>query len=833
MRFLLLCLLFSSASAQVYNVTSDWSFDQTQLDSFLSQLNRTTEDQWMFHWGDLISGLRYARQGFIDQQELDVLNAGSGSGGGGFYVSLDPTDTSYYGVFPTAVLIEKGTLLFTSYDTTETMRLLEILRCPFADLLIQDVVSLGAIVPFLDAYFSPNHRVGSKWRAIHNAKLTTRVKPGYLLEGLIRDEIIKVVEDDKISVVCSIDSVQRNISRHVALFSYIGELNLNEDLWNDVDTEKFEGYYTLHRYVTDQSKEETSTGGITTRFKRTIGSRHESKWGGIGFSKAEQWATNHTRYFIPELYTMAGHNDTSEMWRKSEKVVGDNVTGVIVSDQELETLRNNPYITLSILYRDEEKKRTAVQYWHPDVFHYKKARSASLVSYETAELISSVSEEKLVAHEQLRQQLNARLMQDLMQIGLERMFNTSWNDNRGALFHLIDSIAPTSYVKPLELWASLGCHSEENCRTLLRGASTMLPHRSFEQSIVQHSHTLCADIVQFVSNVSAIEQLQGLIDGALPSLSDIDYRQTSWRNVAATFSRSEFPGQMTWEFSEEKCKLMREENVTSDLVFLVHYTPQLDHLLQTCQTGNVQLFQLVRQAGPPFHTIQRQMWINCLVKQHKDLLRHLIEHPQLPFKQTDSAALCEILSHAVTHNSIDMLEFLLDLSTSNELLGGHSLALKAASLQGNIDKTPHKTHNVSSFSPFLELLLEDEKMVSLMFQLFREDVNLWASGGKPRTNYVLYLPLRLKHVAHLRKLKDIIRKIDRRESLNSIVDSIEARIEALPAPNSIADLSKMIVSTSEPSCRPTHWYGGSNKGLNLYDQPLNVLNFQVLNVSNK
>ncbi|PRP79157.1 hypothetical protein PROFUN_13107 [Planoprotostelium fungivorum] len=559
MRFLLLCLLFSSASAQVYSVTSDWSFDQTQLDSFLSQLNRTTEDQWMFHWGDLISGVRYARQGFIDQQELDVLNAGSGSGGGGFYVSLDPTDTSYYGVFPTAVLIEKGTLLFTSYDTTETMRLLEILGCPFADLLIQDVVALGAIVPFLDAYFSPNHRVGSRWRAIHNAKLTTRVEPGYLLENPIRDEIIEVVEDDKINIVCSIDSVQRNISRHVALFSYIGEsetscrLNLNEDLWNDVDTDKFEGYYTLHRYVTDQLKEETSTGGITTKFKRTIGSRHESKWGGIGFSEAEQWA-------------MAGYNDTSEMWRKSEKVVGDNVTGVIVSDQELETLRNNPYITLSILHRDEEKRRTAVQYWHPDVFHYKKARSAGLISDAMAQLITSMSQKKLRAHTHLRGELNAKLMEDMLHVALDRLVGSAFNDTIGILFRLVDSIIPMSDDKPLRLWAFGGSYDgtkDTKYDTLLPNLSVMLPDRSFTQSLFVRQSTSCKNVVSDDSlpNFSAVEVLMEAVEGSSSPVS-IHYEKTLYRDVSTSFSAREFPGQMMWEFSEEKCELMRREKWT-------------------------------------------------------------------------------------------------------------------------------------------------------------------------------------------------------------------------------------------------------------------------------
>lgn len=47
-------------------------------------------------------------------------------------------------------------------------------------------------------------------------------------------------------------------------------------------------------------------------------------------------------------------------------------------------IENNPYITVSVLH----KNRTSVQHWHPDVFHYKKALQASLVSNEGAELMA-------------------------------------------------------------------------------------------------------------------------------------------------------------------------------------------------------------------------------------------------------------------------------------------------------------------------------------------------------------------------------------------------------------------------------------------------------------
>ncbi|PRP86458.1 hypothetical protein PROFUN_05377 [Planoprotostelium fungivorum] len=191
-----------------------------------------------------------------------------------------------------------------------------------------------------------------------------------------------------------------------------------------------------------------------------------------------------------------------------------------------------------------------------------------------------------------------------------------------------------------------------------------------------------------------------------------------------------------------------------------HYTPQLGHILKACQQGNVQIFQTVRETGPPFHIIQRQMWMDCSTKKHNDMLRHLIEHPQLPFDRTDSG-LCQLLSQAVAYNSIDVLSFLLNLSTSLELLDGHSLALKTASLRGDIEKmklllrhprtdaTQDPQCLFTHHTACLELLLEDEKMVRVMLQLFRE--------GAVR---IINMPNYLRNVAHLRKMKDIVCEID-------------------------------------------------------------------------
>lgn len=55
-----------------YKITPTWSFNQTQLDLFVSELERTDAEMYGYHWGDVLSGLRYAKQNFIDQEEMDL-----------------------------------------------------------------------------------------------------------------------------------------------------------------------------------------------------------------------------------------------------------------------------------------------------------------------------------------------------------------------------------------------------------------------------------------------------------------------------------------------------------------------------------------------------------------------------------------------------------------------------------------------------------------------------------------------------------------------------------------------------------------------------------------
>ncbi|PRP77741.1 hypothetical protein PROFUN_14167 [Planoprotostelium fungivorum] len=230
-------------------------------------------------------------------------------------------------------------------------------------------------------------------------------------------------------------------------------------------------------------------------------------------------------------------------------------------------------------------------------------------------------------------------------------------------------------------------------------------------------------------------------------------------------------------------------DIVQSLLENTDYTPQIEHIFRACRKGNVQMFQMVSEVGPPFHTIQRQMWTTCLTKQHKDMLRHLIEHLQLPFNRPDSVGLCRLLPQAVTHNSIDMLEFLLDLSMSHDLIGGHTLALEAASWQGRIDKmklllrhprtdaTQHPQCLNTHYGACIELLLEDEKMIPPMLQLFRE-VAMECMRGGVGSRPIFILPLHVKELAHLKKMRDIIREIDQGK-LSLVNERINARIKEL------------------------------------------------------
>jgi len=106
--FVLFLCLSVAASEKVYNITNTWSFNQTTYDRCVPLIPTTTEDSWLYHWGDWVNGQRWAKQGFIDQAEVDLLNKGDGMAGGGFYLSYSDKDSKGYGIWPTAVFVAKG-----------------------------------------------------------------------------------------------------------------------------------------------------------------------------------------------------------------------------------------------------------------------------------------------------------------------------------------------------------------------------------------------------------------------------------------------------------------------------------------------------------------------------------------------------------------------------------------------------------------------------------------------------------------------------------------------------------------------------------------------------
>jgi hypothetical protein len=125
------------------------------------------------------------------------LNAGTGLGGGGFYVSYSSNNSLDYGRWPTAILIKKGThvmfmgvytdrmigtLMFESIDRYWSRKISIILGGPYY-LQLEDKVALGKIIPFIDHYAAPSGYKDT-WRVFHNSDVIGQVVPGFLLPQL-------------------------------------------------------------------------------------------------------------------------------------------------------------------------------------------------------------------------------------------------------------------------------------------------------------------------------------------------------------------------------------------------------------------------------------------------------------------------------------------------------------------------------------------------------------------------------------------------------------------------------------------------------------------------
>jgi hypothetical protein len=86
--------------------------------------------------------------------------------GGGFYVSLDQTDSRSFGIFPVGVLLPKGSMLFPSHDFAVMTKIRTIFGRNVISLV--ERTALGRIIPFYNLY-------SRTWIVIHNATLLSKV----------------------------------------------------------------------------------------------------------------------------------------------------------------------------------------------------------------------------------------------------------------------------------------------------------------------------------------------------------------------------------------------------------------------------------------------------------------------------------------------------------------------------------------------------------------------------------------------------------------------------------------------------------------------------------
>lgn len=162
------------AGEEIIVITPTWNVTRSQLDGFLSSLMPLKEDIWAWHWGQEADALRWDRQGFINQSEMDYLNSHFGSRGGGFYISFSTSDSRNYGPYPVGMLIRKGTLQLNDENSVSAFTKLG--RNPADSKNNDDLVALGTKFAFLDTFTAT-------WSVVHNASLTQKIILAYKLEN--------------------------------------------------------------------------------------------------------------------------------------------------------------------------------------------------------------------------------------------------------------------------------------------------------------------------------------------------------------------------------------------------------------------------------------------------------------------------------------------------------------------------------------------------------------------------------------------------------------------------------------------------------------------------
>ncbi len=419
----------------------------SQLEEIKSKAMIFETDRSFYHWASIETALQWTGQTDLaisgirthEQPTFHLKNYGSG-----FFLAEAPTSSASYGDVPLLVTVKRGTLIFDDRRIQQLLNkqltLVQIEKLAEALLMVRNPTGDWWVV------YSPEVIFDMKFAVELPAKFSESKKKG-LLQSPKVERTLPVFKTLWTGIQNTVDGrfVERFL--HLAHFldglSLLRAVKLNErNPWQGIPSDAFERYLRAHQKLIMASivKNEKalgrqigeySTSSIVEKWKTgevpvldTLGSLddtfvsdlrilNDKKFGYPGMDP-KQWVKYQINDLLPKLNrAISGHFEEENVYRRESLRRGNIATGssLHLPIVALLQLLQNPYIEVNYVL-NPDKKTASVEYFHPDVFHYKKVKS--LLSQGLVGELERQTPESLMAYPSVRARLNSQLVEELL-----------------------------------------------------------------------------------------------------------------------------------------------------------------------------------------------------------------------------------------------------------------------------------------------------------------------------------------------------------------------------------------------------------------------------------
>jgi len=429
-------------------ITDTWSVTQSQLNHFIASLQNMTNDTKMYNWSRWDVGMRWDKQGMVDQSEIDQYIQQGSVGGGGIYLASTITGSAGHGVWLTVFTLPKGTPIYDSSKAHQAFGRL------ISD---RDKAMLGRIVPFVDMYNSTD-------RVIHSSTLTRGLIAGVRAPYPDNSSWPILTEENEIA-----DALTRLQRMNDTIPNWILHCSRAERM---IHAAEYFGMVHLHRAMrTDPSRDiwQTVKPEERARFERFVAikrghwaravddhSMQTSFLGTWGWGSRERWLDQMINDTIPLLWRdLTG--GSGSMFREEGNVLFSG-RWTVVSPSVLAVMQANRYLHIELTNGTRSKGSVAIRAHSPDVQHYEQ-----VVEYLSPQLVRALRTDgvKAINDTKLRGDLNSRLMEELLLHILDSIYENSTTAPTNDANFLTDfvSLAPlknsSTLVARLIKWMSM------------------------------------------------------------------------------------------------------------------------------------------------------------------------------------------------------------------------------------------------------------------------------------------------------------------------------------------------------------------------------------------